>query len=251
MTQPTVNGAGVQFDSTPLRPSIAAAPKTHDDRQNLITDNLGLAVYLAKQFAFRGEQLEDLVQVSSLALINAADRFDPSHECQFATFASRTIIGELKHYFRDKGWSVRPPRNLQEMHAELNVLIADLSQQLGRSPSSAELAEASGYSLDDVLGTIEAGHAYRAVSLDIPSLEGGTFGDNLPGSDGQTDAIDERCDLATNLAHLDERSRKMLNMRFVDECTQSQIATELGVSQMQVSRLLHDALQNLRKTYVH
>ena len=211
---------------------------------------MGLAVYLAKQFAFRGEQLEDLIQVSSLALINAADRFDPDRGCQFATFASRTIMGELKHYFRDKGWSVRPPRNLQDMYSEITVLTVQLTQKLGRSPSARELAEAGQLQLDDVLASIEAGQAYWALSLDFPSVDGGSLGENLTSTGDVIELIDQRCDLMESLAQLNDRSRKILQLRFVNECTQSQIARRLGISQMQVSRLLTAALQELRKIHV-
>jgi RNA polymerase sigma-B factor len=150
-----------------------------DARNRLVESHMGLAWHLARRFASGGEPLDDLVQVASLALVNAVDRFDPERGVQFSTFATKTIIGELKRYFRDKGWSVRAPRRLQELYLEVRDAEADLSQRLGRSPMVDELAGACGCRPTDVLEALEAGKAYRSISIDAPSGDEDPLADRL------------------------------------------------------------------------
>src|SRR5437867_5344989 len=134
-------------------------------RRRLIEAHLGLAEYLARRFTNRGEPLDDLVQVASVGLLKAVDRFDPERGLEFSTYATPTIVGELKRHFRDKGWAVRVPRRIQELHLRLGKVVSTLSQDLGRSPTIAEIAERAEVSEEDVLEALEAGHAYRCTSL--------------------------------------------------------------------------------------
>jgi len=219
------------------------------NRDELVTENLGLAYHLARRFANRGEAHDDLVQAASLALVHAAARFDPDRGVAFSTFATRTIVGELKHHFRDRGWSVRAPRQLQELYLTVNVTISDLSQQLGRSPTVREIAAACGRREEDVLAAMEAGQGYRASSLDAPSPGGDTVGDAHASGEDIAALVEEREDLLQHLAALSPRQQDLLRMRFVDELSQSEIADRLGTSQMQVSRLLRRALDELRAAY--
>src|SRR5438046_1970991 len=138
-------------------------------RDQLVTAHLGLAEYLARRFANRGEPLDDLVQVASMGLLKAVDRFDTERGLEFSTYATPTIVGELKRHFRDKGWAVRVPRRVQELHLRLGAVLNTLSQDLGRSPTIAEIAERAEVSEEDVLEALEAGHAYRFTSLDAPA----------------------------------------------------------------------------------
>jgi len=219
-------------------------------RERLVEMHLGLAEYLARRFDRRGEPIEDLVQVASLALINAVDRFDPERGLEFSTFAVPTIVGELKRHFRDKGWALRVPRRLQELHLRLVTTVAELTHELGRSPSIPEIAERAQASPDEVIEAMEAGRAYRSASLDAPA----------PGEDGAVPAawrlgetderlagVEERSDLVGLLSELPERERAILVLRFYEGLTQSEIAERVGVSQMHVSRLLTRTLEQLRQ----
>src|SRR5579862_9092682 len=141
-------------------------------REQLVAAHLGLAEYLARRFANRGEPLDDLVQVASLGLIKAVDRFDPERGVEFSTYATHTIVGELKRHFRDKGWAIRAPRRMQELYLRLGKVVASLGQELGRSPTIAELATEVEVSEEEVLEALEAGQAYRTASLDVATEEG-------------------------------------------------------------------------------
>jgi RNA polymerase sigma-B factor len=218
------------------------------EREELITANLGLAHQLARRFLHRGEPLDDLVQVASVALVKSVDRFDPGRGVDFAAFATRTIIGELKRHFRDKGWAVRASRRVQELYLELGHAIAALVQQLGRSPTVAELAEATGASEEAVIEAIEAGQGYRAASIDASESEDDPLSVRLGAFDGNYDSVEDRALLGPALATLPAREQSILHMRFVDGLTQSEIAAAVGVSQMHVSRLLSASLQKLRET---
>lgn len=218
-------------------------------RETLVAEHLGLAEVLARRFANRGEPYDDLVQVASLALVRAVDRFDPERGVEFSTYATRTILGELKHHFRDKGWTVRAPRRLQELYLQVNGVVSTLSQELGRSPTVHEIAEACGTRDEDVLAAIEAGQAYRSASLEAPTPGGDTLGEHVVDDHDETASFDERTDLAMHLAHLTPRERLIIQLRFEDELTQSEIGIRLGLSQMQVSRLLRGALDALRRAY--
>lgn len=217
-------------------------------RDQLVAVNLRLAMHLARKFSNRGVSSDDLEQVASLGLLRAIDRFDPSRGLEFSTFATPTIVGELKRHFRDKGWSVRVPRRVQELHLQLNTVVADLTHQLGRSPTIAELAKAARASEEEVLEAMEAAQAYRSHSIDSPSSANPNGTDHLLGVDdlGLFQA-ENRVLVEELLAHLAPREQLLLRLRFYDEMTQHQIAERLGVSQMHVSRLLARCLQDLRR----
>jgi RNA polymerase sigma-B factor len=218
-----------------------------DARDELITSHLGLAQQLARRFLHRGEPLEDLVQVASVALVKSVDRFDPDRGVDFPAFATRTIIGELKRHFRDKGWAVRASRRVQELYLELGHATSSLVQQLGRSPTVAELAEATGASEEAVLEAIEAGQGYRAASIDATESEDDPLAARLGSSDSNYDTVEDLVVLGPALSTLPPREQSILRMRFVDGLTQSEIAVAVGVSQMHVSRLLSSSLEKLRE----
>jgi len=218
-------------------------------RDRLIEAHLWLADRLARHFANRGEPLDDLYQVSSLALIKAVDRFDPERGVEFTSYATTTIIGELKRHFRDRGWSVRAPRRIQELYLHLGQAISDLSQSLGRSPTVLELAQTTSASEEDVLEALEAGQAYRATSLDAPGEDDETLGSHLGAVDAEFGNSERRMLLAPYLSRLPAREQLILKLRFEDDLTQSEIATQLGISQMHVSRLLGKCLARLHEAY--
>jgi RNA polymerase sigma-B factor len=216
-------------------------------RDRLITENLGLARRLAHRYAHRGQSYEDLAQVASIALIKAVDRYDPERNVKFSTFATGTIIGELKRHFRDRGWAVRAPRRIQELYLELGATIESLGHELGRSPTVSELAQATGASEESIVEAIEAGQGYRSASLDAPAVGGATLGDILATEDSATALVEERSVLEPALALLPPRNRDIVKLRFIDGLTQSEIASRIGISQMHVSRLLATSLVLLRE----
>jgi len=217
-------------------------------RDDLVTAHMGLAEYLARRFTNRGEPLDDLIQVAALGLLKAVDRFDPERGLEFSTYATPTIVGELKRHFRDKGWAVRVPRRVQELHLRLGSVISVLSQELGRSPTIGEIAQAAAVSEEEVLEAIEAGHAYRFTSLDAPS--GNEDEPSLSAELGAEDQglidSEHRVALSPLIAQFPARERMILHLRFFEGMTQSEIAGRLGISQMHVSRLLARALTQLR-----
>jgi len=217
-------------------------------RDELVAAHLGLAEYLARRFANRGEPLEDLVQVASLGLIKAVDRFDPERGVEFSTYATHTIVGELKRHFRDKGWAIRAPRRMQELYLQLGKVVGTLSQELGHSPTIAELAAEVEVSEEEVLEALEAGQAYRSASLDAPvgNEEGETLGAYLGEEDVSLADVESRATLSPLLAQLPPRERLILHLRFFEGLTQSEIATRLNISQMHVSRLLARSVSELR-----
>lgn len=218
-------------------------------RSQLIAANLGLARVLARRFANRGENLDDLVQVASVALVYSIDRFDPTRGVEFSTFATRTVIGELKRHFRDKGWSIRAPRRIQELYLELSQIIDGLSQRLGRPPTVAEMARSAGVTEEAVLEALEAGRSYRTSSIDAPDRQQGTVADRLGASDPRFEGTDDRLVLERSLTRLPERERMILHLRFIKGLTQSEIAELIGVSQMHVSRLIASSLATLREIF--
>jgi RNA polymerase sigma-B factor len=220
-------------------------------RDRLVEDNLGLARRLAHRFDHRGQPYDDLVQVASVALIKAVDRYDPGHGAAFSTFATGTIVGELKRHFRDRGWAVRAPRRVQELYLELGTATETLAHQLGRSPTVPELAAATGSTEEAVLEALEAGRGYRSASIDAPGPGPGspTLGDRLSSEDAEVVLVDERSVLGPALSALPERSRQIVRLRFVDGLTQSEIAERVGISQMHVSRLLAASLAQLREAF--
>jgi RNA polymerase sigma-B factor len=220
-------------------------------RAEMITENLGLAHQLARRFLHRGEELDDLVQVASVALVKSVDRFDPSRGVDFAAFATRTIIGELKRHFRDKGWAVRASRRVQELYLELGHATSTMVQELGRSPTVAELAASIGASEEAILEAMEAGQGYRASSLDASDDQDTPLSARLGELDPNFASVEERALLGPAITRLSEREQSILRMRFVEGLTQSEIATSIGVSQMHVSRLLAASLAELRRGISH
>lgn len=217
-------------------------------RDELVAAHLRLAQHLARRFVNRGVPLDDLEQVASLALVKAVERFDPTRGLEFSTFATPTIVGELKRHFRDKGWSVRVPRRVQELHVRLNVLVGELTHQLGRSPSMAELARAARTSEEEVLEAMEASQAYRSTSLDGLHDAGTDEAIQVPPEvDALFRCVDDRLLVERLLASLGPRERLMIRLRYYDEMTQGEIAQRLGISQMHVSRLLRRSLDQLRE----
>jgi RNA polymerase sigma-B factor len=219
-------------------------------RDKIVEQHLGLANQMARRFANRGEPHDDLVQVASLALVKALDRFEPERGVRFSTFAVKCMLGELKRHFRDRGWAVRAPRRIQELYLELGHDIDRLVQELGRAPTVAELAASSRSTEHDVLEALEAGRGYRSSSLDVPDQEGQPMVESIGVDDMDLAGVDDRSVLAIALAQLPEKDQRILRLRFVDGLTQSDIAKRFGVSQMQISRLLAASLQKLRASFV-
>ena len=217
-------------------------------RDDLVTAHMGLAEYLARRFTNRGEPLDDLIQVAALGLLKAVDRFDPERGLEFSTYATPTIVGELKRHFRDKGWAVRVPRRVQELHLRLGSGVGILSQELGRSPTIGEIAQSAAVSEEEVLEAIEAGHAYRFTSLDAPAGndEELSLSSELGAEDQGLIDSEHRVALSPLIAQFPPRERMILHLRFFEGMTQSEIASRLGISQMHVSRLLARALTQLR-----
>jgi RNA polymerase sigma-B factor len=218
-------------------------------REELLVRHRPLARYLARKFTGRGESLEDLEQVASLALLKAIDRLDPDREVKFSTFATITIIGELKRHLRDKGWAVRVPRPIQELAVRVTRVMGSLTQELGRSPTIREIAQHVGASEDDVIEAIDASRAYTADSLDAPTSFGDDYSpmDTLAAKDDRFESLESWQSVAPLIRRLPERQRRILYLRFFEERTQSEIAQELGISQMHVSRLLARTLRSLRR----
>ena len=218
-------------------------------RDELVEEHAPLAQFLARRFANRGEPIDDLVQVALVGLLKAVERFDPGRGLQFSTFATPTILGELKRHFRDRGWAVRVPRRIQELHLQLGRIIASLGQEHGRSPTPREVAERAGVSEEEVLEAMEAGSLYRLVSLDGPATrddEASELVSGLGEEDPEFEQIERRAELDVMLGVLPDRERRIVELRFFDGLTQSEIAERVGVSQMHVSRLLARSLEMLR-----
>lgn len=215
-------------------------------RDELVAAHLRLAIHLARRFANRGVPQDDLDQVAALGLLKAIDRFEPERGLEFSTFATPTILGELKRHFRDKGWAVRVPRRVQELHVRLNTLVGELTHQLGRSPTVTELAVAARASEEEVLEAMEAAQAYRSGTIDAPDDDAPSAASRLGAEDDDLFAAENRVFLEDLLARLPPRDRLMLRLRYYEEMTQNEIAERLGISQMHVSRLLTRCLADLR-----
>lgn len=222
-------------------------------RDELITMHIPLVEHLARRFRDRGEPHDDLVQVGMVGLIKSADRFDTGRGVEFSTYATPTIVGEIKRHFRDRGWSIRVPRRLQEMRQHISHATAELSQSSGRSPTVAELAAYLEISEEDVLEGLESAQAYSTLSLDSTTSSGdddsdsASLTDKLGDDDVALEGVEYRESLKPLLAQLSERERQIIMMRFFKNMTQAQIADEVNVSQMHVSRLLSKALKELRE----
>ncbi len=221
-------------------------------RETLIEQYMSLVRSLARRYSYRGEQLEDLVQIGAIGLIKAIDRFDLERGVELTTYATPNIIGEIKRHFRDKGWSVRVPRGLQELNVQLSRLMEQLTVQLGRSPTIPELAKASGSTEEEVLEALESGRAYSSLSLSSGGVGGDGEDDldpleSIGTEEHQYEVSEDRAVLAPGFKALDDRERKILQLRFFDGLTQSQIAQQVGISQMHVSRLIRRSLEKIRE----
>ncbi len=221
-----------------------------DAREQLIMSHLNLVRFLASKFKNRGEPLDDLVQVGTIGLIKAIDRFDTTRGLEFTTFATPTIMGEIKRHFRDKGWSVRVPRRLQELSSKVNQVTDELTKDLQRSPSVEEIAEALDSNVDEVLEAMESSSAYSSVPLEA----GGQGDDEAPSvidhyvtEDEDLAASDDRMVLEETVRDFSPREQEIIRMRFLEGMTQVEIAKKLGISQVQVSRLLRRTLQKVQE----
>ncbi|ARH94825.1 RNA polymerase sigma factor SigF [Streptomyces lydicus] len=220
-------------------------------RNTLIEMNMSMVRYVARRYRNRGDDMEDIVQVGTIGLIKAIDRFDLTREVEFSTFAVPYILGEIKRFFRDTGWAVHVPRRLQELRSELAKAKEQLHIQLDRDPTVRELAAHLKLSEDEVIEGIVAANGYTAGSLDTPtdpdpSDQGRALADVLGEDDPGMETVEDLHTLAPLLRKLDERERQLIELRYGQEMTQSQIGAELGVSQMHVSRLLSRTLSKLR-----
>jgi RNA polymerase sigma-B factor len=221
-------------------------------REQLIEQYMSLVRSLARRYSYRGEQLEDLVQIGAIGLIKAIDRFDVNRGVELTAYATPNIIGEIKRHFRDRGWSVRVPRGLQELNIQLSRLIEQLTVQHGRSPTIAELAKSAEVSEEEVLEALESGRAYSSLSLSAGSAGHDDDGEidpleSLGTEEHQYEVSEDRAVLAPGFRVLDERERKILHLRFFEGLTQSQIAQQVGISQMHVSRLIRRSLEKIRE----
>jgi RNA polymerase sigma-B factor len=218
-------------------------------RNELIEAHKSLASHLARRYANRGEPFDDLLQVAYLGMLKAVERFDPGRNLEFSTYATVTVEGELKRHFRDKTWSIRVPRRSQELHLRLGGVINDLSQRLARAPRVPEVAAELGVEEEEVLEAMEVGGAYRSSSLDTRAGDGGepsAIDRRLGTEDHGFDLAEHRVLLEAVLADLSERERTIVELRFFQDKTQTEIADEVGISQMHVSRLLARTLMHLR-----
>ncbi|HEY2879187.1 MAG TPA: RNA polymerase sigma factor SigF [Nocardioides sp.] len=233
-------------DTSTLEASRLAA------RDGLVALHLPLVEHCARRFRNRGEPFEDLVQVGTIGLIKSVDRFDLARGVEFSTYATPTIIGEIKRHFRDKGWAIRVPRRLQELRMQIAATTAELTQLLGRSPTPRELAEAMGCSVEEIVEGIESSNAYSTLSLDATDDSGEDGGVSMLEIMGLDDEDLEQIEIRESIKPLIEalpsREKRILLLRFFKNKTQSEIAAEIGVSQMHVSRLLSRTLDQLRSS---
>jgi RNA polymerase sigma-B factor len=245
------SGEDVRRRSAELFGRVAAGDP--DAREQLVHLHLPLVEHCARRFRNRGEALEDLVQVGTIGLLKAIDRFESDRGVEFSTYATPTILGEIKRHFRDRGWAIRVPRRLQELRIRLAPATAELTQQLGRSPTPRELADHLGCSVEDVVEAHESGHAYATLSLDAGSDRDAdaadstrTILDAMGIEDESLNHVEWRESLKPLLDALPAREKRILLLRFFRNQTQAQIAADVGVSQMHVSRLLARTLDELR-----
>ena len=250
-------GGRVSPDRARARALFAELAELDDDdprrttvRDQLVEMHLPLVEYLARRFRNRGEPLDDLVQVATIGLIKSVDRFDLGRGVEFSTYATPTVVGEIKRHFRDKGWAIRVPRRLQELKLALSKATGDLSQDLGRAPTVPELARHLEMTEEEVLEGLEASNAYSAVRLDAPDNgddDAPAVADSLGVEDESMASVEYRQSLKPLLAQLPRREQRILQLRFFGSMTQLEIARELGISQMHVSRLLARTLVQLRE----
>jgi len=220
-------------------------------RDELVRLHLPLVEHFARRFLNRGEPFDDLLQVGTIGLIKAVDRFDTDRGVEFSTYATPTIVGEIKRHFRDKGWAVRVPRRLQELRLSLASATSELSQKQGRSPTVSELARKIGVSDEEIIEGLESSNAYSTLSLDAPDSGDDSalsMIDVIGGDDEALEHVENRETIKPLLEALDPREKHILTLRFFKGMTQSQIAAEIGISQMHVSRLLARTLGRLRES---
>jgi RNA polymerase sigma-B factor len=240
----------VQTTTDSDRRALLIAYRTQGDlaaRDRLVVELMPFVRSLARRYGGRGEQFEDLVQVASVGLVKAIDRFDLDRDVELLAYVFPTVVGELKRHFRDRVWSVSVPRRLKELHAVVSRKLEELTSSLGRSPTIAELAEATGVEQEEVVEALEVGKAYIARSLFGDDSQDGDAEpiDSLWGEEAGYEETENRAVLAAGFRALDEREREVLRLRFFEGLAQSQIAVEVGVSQMHVSRLIRRALEKL------
>ena len=262
MSQPQPRVDHVDVPAAPRREELRRLHRLYaetDDRreraqirEQLVRGYESLVHFLARRFQNRGEPLEDIVQVGFLGLIKAIDRFDPDMGNEFTTFATPTILGEIRRYFRDKGWAIRFPRRLQELYQQVVRTNEAMKNELNRQPTVAEVAERLGVQPDDVLEAMEMSSALTPVSIDAVTAGGIDDGgrplaEAVGGDDPNLDRVEMRDVLNRAMQHLNERERRIMIMRFFDEMSQSEVAKRLGISQMHVSRLQRAALEQLRE----
>jgi RNA polymerase sigma-B factor len=219
-------------------------------REQLVARLLPLARRMARRYRRSDEPLDDLIQVATLGLIKAIDRFDPARETAFSSYAVPTMLGELKRYFRDNGWAVHVPRGMQERVMQVDACVRELSRKLGRSPSVAEISASLQLAPEQVLEAMEAATAYDAVSLESYRFgddgDGETYADSIGVEDDRYELVEYGATIAPTLQALPPRDRIVLHLRFVEDLTQAEIGERIGVSQMQVSRLIRQSLARLR-----
>nr|WP_280397033.1 SigB/SigF/SigG family RNA polymerase sigma factor [Nocardia carnea] len=219
-------------------------------RNELIGRCIPLADHIARKFSGRGEPFDDLTQVARVGLVHAVDRFDVSRGSNFLSFAVPTIMGEVRRYFRDNTWAMRVPRRVKETHLRIGAAVDSLSQSLGRSPTAKEIAAELDVDPDEVTQAVIAGNAYQPTSIDAASVGRDTDAsllDTLGEEEAQFDRVEEYVAIRPLLAGLPERERRILTMRFFESMTQTQIAAQMGISQMHVSRILTKTLARLRE----
>jgi RNA polymerase sigma-B factor len=240
--------AGARALFVELRGLPEGSPERAELRNQLVRMHLPLVEHLARRFRNRGEPLDDLTQVATIGLIKSVDRFDVDRGVEFSTYATPTVVGEIKRHFRDKGWAVRVPRRLQELRLALTTATGELSQRHGRAPTVHELAEHLKISEEEVLEGLESANAYSTLSLDVPDTddESPAVADTLGSEDEALEGVEYRESLKPLLEQLPPREKTILLLRFFGNMTQSQIAQEVGISQMHVSRLLARTLAQLR-----
>ncbi len=215
-------------------------------RDELVAMHMPLVKHIARRYADRGEPMDDLVQAGSVGLIKAVDRFEPQRGAAFSSYAVPTIVGAIRRYFRDSTWTVKVPRHLQEMRGRIDAAHDHLAQELGRSPTVTEIAQRADLQPQDVLDALELGHLRETTPLDTRDCDDERVSDRLGSRDAAFDRVEDSATVERLLTKLPERERTMVEMRFFDGLSQSQIAERLGISQMHVSRLLAKSLTRLR-----
>jgi RNA polymerase sigma-B factor len=248
-----VNTRGGYDHLAPLFDQLATLPENSAERAELrtrlVTEHMPVAEHIARRFSHQGAPLEDLAQVARIGLINAVDRFDPTHGSDFMSYAVPTIMGEVRRHIRDTSWAVHVPRRLKELRLSIAGAVTDLSQRLGRAPTPSQIAEHLGITREEVFEGLEATNAHHSLSLDYlltDDPDSASLADTLGSDDPELSVVDAREALYPLIKRLPERQQKIITLRFFGNLTQTQIADRLGISQMHVSRLLAKSLDSLR-----